>query len=664
MRGREAMGNRRENMTPQKTTQARKTATAVDRVLFAFVAALGGAIVLKAALFFRLGPFGTPYSANPWAEFLGAVLFEGFGLALISVPFLLLALFRPGAREKRARTLSSIHIAISFLSLLVSHTDHEIQRFMGIHLSVNYLATYARLDNTPVSIGHAIADDFGGAWSAYLLLGVPVLFLILALVLRGRLRLSALLKKPRLTGSVAGVVLILFPALVLALSQKDSLFISRTRSPALLVLHEVAKLLVKDQRPDRIDASISTFQSMWRQADASQRWEFLGTDYPLRKRPSAPCRKPDELPNFIFLQLETFRARDMQLYRPEIEIAPTPFIDSLARDPRGAHFVNFFGNGIPTVYSFMAIQTGILPHSHRSVAMAFDKTPMEGFTEFLKDTGYHTAFFSGPDPNWDNETYWINKWYDYLVYRGEYGEIDRPMFREAAKYLVDKGSDGPFFTVIVSISNHIPFRSPEPELDINQGETVIDCLRNTMRYTDDVVREFVERIENEPWFDNTILVITGDHGYDLGERGAMIGQSNLRRETTWVPLVIYGANAALPRGPQHAIGSHIDLAPTLLELAGLCRENSFMGHSLLGANRADTYAIAIRDRNAMLTTPNFQSYFPVGAEAMLFAPLDIDQLDNIAASHKDTVREYRARVDALMEVADWVYEKDRIVPDE
>src|SRR3712207_8927091 len=50
------------------------------------------------------------------------------------------------------------------------------------------------------------------------------------------------------------------------------------------------------------------------------------------------------------------------------------------------------------------------------------------------------------------------------------------------------------------------FRSKGPENAIN----------NTMRYTDDVVREFVESLEKEPWFARTLVIVVGDHGYELG----------------------------------------------------------------------------------------------------------------------------------------------------
>ena len=57
----------------------------------------------------------------------------------------------------------------------------------------------------------------------------------------------------------------------------------------------------------------------------------------------------------------------------------------------------------------------------------------------------------------------------------------------------------------------------------------------TTRYTDDVVREFVESLRGEPWFGDTLLVIVGDHGFNLGEHDVPPGRISLYRESIWVP---------------------------------------------------------------------------------------------------------------------------------
>ena len=127
------------------------------------------------------------------------------------------------------------------------------------------------------------------------------------------------------------------------------------------------------------------------------------------------------------------------------------------------------------------------------------------------------------------------------------------MFRAAARRIRELGASGrPFLASVVSVTNHTPFTSREPALDIAGHATSRERILNTTRYTDDVVREFIGSLEREPWFARTIVVIFGDHGFNLGEHGGTPGEINLYREGVWVPLIIAGAHPRLPRGMHRA----------------------------------------------------------------------------------------------------------------
>jgi len=136
---------------------------------------------------------------------------------------------------------------------------------------------------------------------------------------------------------------------------------------------------------------------------------------------------------------------------------------------------------------------------------------------------------------------------------------------------------------VVSVTNHTPFTSKEPALDIAGHATPRERILNTTHYTDDVVREFIATLAREPWFERTIVVIYGDHGFNLGEHGGMTGEVDLYREGSWVPLVILGSHPRLPRGPSAQPASLLDIAPTLADLLGIREANPWQGHSLLAS---------------------------------------------------------------------------------
>jgi phosphoglycerol transferase MdoB-like AlkP superfamily enzyme len=632
-----------------------------ERVFHVFALGALAAAVLDVFLYLRRGPFGTPFVLNIGAELPRAVFYEWHSLALIALPFFILAL---RARTGHAKIQRGVFIALTFSSLVIEHADNETRRFMGIHLSINYLQTYGNVARAPTAIGQAVADDPGGAFSAYILLLVPLLFLAAAVFLNGRPFVE--IGKKTFRGAVAcGVVLFyMLPILFWNTAPADSPVHARIKPPAILVFHEVRELFSGERSFDGIQDSIKIFKSLWNRQDKERRWEFTSHTYPLRKSHRGPCPRSEGDPwNFILIQLETFRAKDMRLFNPDLDKEPTPFLDRLGRDPNSAYWPKFFANGLPTVYAFMALHTGLLPHTKKRVATAFTDTNIEALPQFLKRLGYHTAFFSGPDPDWDNERFWLSKWYDHAVFDPTWGEEDRPLFRDAADYLMSRGrKKEPFWTTVVSIANHVPFRSPEPELNIAKGETIFDRLHNTMHYTDDVVREFYETVKNEPWFGRTVLIVLGDHGYDLGDRGWVIGHTNLRHETIWVPLIVHGPHPALPRGAQETVGSHIDVAPTVMELAGACYDNSFMGHSLIRADESLSSAAAVRDENFAFETASFSSYFPKGDKPMIFDRADMMQLSNLYGSEQKIAREHLQTAESLFEVADYVLERDLVAP--
>ncbi|MDJ0762461.1 MAG: LTA synthase family protein [Myxococcota bacterium] len=643
---------------------ATKRPTHQDRAIFIFALALLSGALLKASLYLRPGPYGVPFVLNRVSELFISLFYEGFGLALICLPFFIASHLADRRNRPLPRPLGGIQIFLCFASLIIGHADHEIQRFMGIHISINYLQTYGSIGKTPAAIGHAIADDAGGAYSAYLLIAIPIVFLACAVLLTGRFRfrLGEKIRRPALLCSA--LLFYIAPAISWYAAPDEDRIFNRVRPPAILVYDEINGLFPTPREFKNINDTISKYRNWWHRKADSNTWVFTSNAYPLRKQNTSRCPTPQGTPwRFILLQLETFRAKDMQLFNPHLSVQPTPFIDALGRDPKSAYWPRCFCNGLPTVVAFMAMHTGLMPHSEQRVATAFTHMAMEGFPEMLRRNGYHTAFFSGPDPDWDNERFWLNQWYDHVVYNPAYKEIDRPLFQEAAQYLKKIGKTGkPFFVSIVSISNHIPFRSPEPELNITDGKTIFDRLHNTMRYTDDVVREFYEAIREEPWFERTVLIITGDHGYDLGDRGWVMGHENLRRESTWVPLILHGAHPALPSGAQPSAASHVDLAPTVLDLAGICPENSFMGHSLLKQSPATSSAVAVRDGTALYETADFSAYFPKGAPPMLFEATDVFQERDISTAHKKVLDAYRATTHMLLEITDYAYEKNRIVP--
>src|SRR5262249_33462528 len=120
------------------------------------------------------------------------------------------------------------------------------------------------------------------------------------------------------------------------------------------------------------------------------------------------CSGADPQPwTVLLIVLESHRAVTVGPPRPDGgDSTPTP--DRLARE--GTPFTRAVCNGLPTIASFMTIQTGLLPHPEVYVATTPLGRPPRSLPETLREHGYYTRFFTAADPGWDAQTPALTRW--------------------------------------------------------------------------------------------------------------------------------------------------------------------------------------------------------------------------------------------------------------
>lgn len=147
-------------------------------------------------------------------------------------------------------------------------------------------------------------------------------------------------------------------------------------------------------------------------------------------------------------------------------------------------------------------------------------------------------------------------------------------------------------------TNILPYMPKTPWLQENQfWHDMIQGYLASINFADHYVGQVLKALENSPYADNTIVLLTSDHGYHLGEKGTT------QKHTLWerankVPLIIAGPS--LPKGEQRdqTVGL-IDIYPTLLDLAQLPKNPINEGHSLLPV---------IKDNEIKWPYPTFTQY--------------------------------------------------------
>jgi phosphoglycerol transferase MdoB-like AlkP superfamily enzyme len=318
--------------------------------------------------------------------------------------------------------------------------------------------------------------------------------------------------------------------------------------------------------------------------------------------------------------------------------------------------------GPPTVSGFVAGLCSVKPHSFYNITTTFTYTDLDCLPSVLRRHGYAAEYFTAFDPDWDGETRWLNRWFD--RFQRVQGGGDRALFREAAGRIRELARERrPFMAAIASSTNHYPFNSPEKRFVRAPADRPDEAIEYTMAYTDDVLREFIGSLQQEPWFARTLVVISGDHGYNLGEHGPA-GQINGYRESVWVPLVIHGGHPRLLGGSHEEIATLLDIAPTVADLLGIRDPNPWMGSSLL--TRTASAGFVLRRESAILGEQGGFSMVvdPADGEPEVFDAIsDPLQRHDISARHRELADSLLRRADDERRLVDYLLEANRVWED-
>lgn len=541
---------------------------------------------LQFALYLRPSPYGGPFLFH-WMKFvIRPLLYELLAVWAFALPFLVLWLLlhdRP-LRSPRWRLLHWALIVLMAVNLLFTAFDHELYRYLGIRAGPSFLTIYVQAERVedPLFL-NILAMDRGGAYvSPLLCFGVPALFLWWAVLLARRHARERPPVRLPLIGAIAILVLPLgtgFTAWELASAWFRLL---RLEPAAFAMVRDYQQVYEDDHAPGDVAGFARDWQAEWLSGTTDRSWRFAGTQWPFLKAPLDPrVPAPQERWNVVIVQMESVRGVDTGYLNPDRHHpSATPWIDQLARSPDAAVYTHGLTFGPPSVNGRFATQCSIVPSSRRWIT-AHTQTSLYCLPDALRHQGYQAEMFSSGDIDMDNSTIWVMRMYDRLWRYSDKWQVDRDVFRRAAVRMKELGRRGPFIVTLLTATNHHPFRSLEPKLDVASNATVRDRILNTTRYTDDVLRELMVSLRSEPWFDHTLWIINSDHGYNLGEHTDMVGGFSLYRESVWTPYLIVGPHPRLPRGRHDEIVTLLDIAPTVADLIGLREANPWQGHSLL-----------------------------------------------------------------------------------
>ena len=314
--------------------------------------------------------------------------------------------------------------------------------------------------------------------------------------------------------------------------------------------------------------------------------EQFGTDLALKKKPGAPT------PNIVYILFESLSWKHSDVYFPGKNT--TPFLAKLAKD---AVVIDRMYTTVPhTTKAIMSALCGLYPY--------FETTPKEAtpgilprrcLAHMLASQGYETAFFQ-PAYNFEHRDDLVYNM-GYHQYRGlkdmprkgfesmsYFGAEDKMMIGPSMDWVASVKDDGPFFLTYMTLATHHNYAVPQsfPYIDYDVEDNDLRNYLNAVRYIDSFIEEVFDEFEKMGLMDDTVFIITGDHGEGFFEHQRRQHDLVIFEEGLRVASLIYGPKFLGEHRRIEGVRSNLDWVPTVADLLGLeLTEGSFVGSSLL-----------------------------------------------------------------------------------
>jgi len=316
------------------------------------------------------------------------------------------------------------------------------------------------------------------------------------------------------------------------------------------------------------------------------------------------AREVEDLPNVVLVSLESVGANHVGFLGYPRRV--TPHMDRIAA--QSLVFSRAYTTATHSNYAQMAVLSSLFPRRGPSIDMYtrldYPRYLLHDLTDPL---GYETACISSQDQSWQGmQRFQSTPTPTYFRHAPDHEgphldmvteEIapDEETVRHAIKW-IDGVGDGRFALYVNLQSTHFPYPIPgnaprpfsphEPKGTFNyvvwekaELETIVNKFDNSLLYVDQQVGVLYDALEERGILDNTIFVVTSDHGELFFEHDTVTHGRTLHEEEARVPLMVHYPRWLEPRVADQAV-STIDVLPTILELMGIAPHPALQGESL------------------------------------------------------------------------------------
>ncbi|MBM6617262.1 LTA synthase family protein [Bacillus suaedaesalsae] len=269
----------------------------------------------------------------------------------------------------------------------------------------------------------------------------------------------------------------------------------------------------------------------------------------------------------------------------------TPFLNDFIGE--SYYFDNFYhqtGQGKTSDSEFL-LDNSLYPLGRGAVFFTHGTNEYKSTPEIIKEHGYYSSVLHANNKSfWNRDIMYQSLGYDHFFEVNDYivndensvgwGLKDKDFFQQSVSHL--KALPEPYYAKFITLTNHFPFELGEEDKMINEYTSNSRTLNRyfpTVRYMDDAIKDFVQRLKDEGMYDNSIIILYGDH-YGISENhnkamAQFLGKDEITPfdsvQLQRVPLIIH-----IPGHEGKTISTtsaQIDLKPTILHLMGIDTHN-------------------------------------------------------------------------------------------
>ena len=350
--------------------------------------------------------------------------------------------------------------------------------------------------------------------------------------------------------------------------------------------------------------------------------------------------------NIILVSLESTAAQYLGLYGARPDVMPN--LTRLAAS--GIVFDRAYAAYPESIKGLYSVLCSAYPAFDVAVD-SYEAAPCRSLPAALSERGYATALFhSGRFMYLGMEAVVRHRGYDTLADAGDIGGnrnssfgVDEPStVRRMLQWIDARDCGRPFFLTYLPIAGHHPYESSEAGPFDEHDE--FGRYRNALREGDAALGTLMQGLLQRGLAEQTVWVVFGDHGEAFGQHEGNYGHTfNLYEENVRVPLLVATPERGSAQHRSHRVVSLVDIAPTVLDLAGLAVPPIYQGRSMLGPGAAMALFFADYSRGLLgLRDGSLKVIYAIDSGRSSLFDLDADPLEriNVADRYPDRIGWY------------------------